>query len=174
MKIFFPEPRSGPLLTTLRGAPRIIWFIIICFLVGLRESYLLENHFGSLTIAALGIAGIFICFGGALTALLVRSQVDGARGTRIEKNVPRIKSAWDYRPREAIWRYAARDAALAETAAIMIPAPPPTNQENDIWFNFVSPDPTVEDARRKAPLFGPEPFAINNNVWSTEESYINA
>jgi hypothetical protein len=119
-------------------------------------------------------SGVGVSIRTVINALLKWPKAERAQTAHSKKNVPQITSEWNYRPRQAIRRYAAVDAALAETAAVMIPEPPPTNQENDIWFNFVSLDPTVEDARRKAPLFGPEPFAINNNVWSTKESYINA
>ena len=54
----FPEYGSHAYLTKKRGASCITAFIIICFFAGFGGSYFLENNFGLLTIAVLGIAGI--------------------------------------------------------------------------------------------------------------------
>jgi uncharacterized membrane protein YeaQ/YmgE (transglycosylase-associated protein family) len=123
MKIYFPKYHSTALLTTKRDARWIIAFTIVCFFVGVCGSYLLENNSGSLTVVALGIAGIFVCFGGAMIALLGRGQADGVRDTRIRKTVPRIRPRWDYRPRQAIRRCAAIDSARAETSDVLSPEP---------------------------------------------------
>ena len=58
MKILFPKYGSDTLLARKRGASYITAFIIICFFAGFGGSYFLENNFGLLTIAVLGIAGI--------------------------------------------------------------------------------------------------------------------
>jgi hypothetical protein len=109
-----------------------------------------------------------------INALLNWHKAERAQTAQRKKNMPQITSEWNYRPRQVIRRYAAIDSAGAKTSVVMIPEPSPTNQENDIWFSFVSLDPAVEDARGKAPWLGPEPVATNNNVWCTKESYINA
>jgi uncharacterized membrane protein YeaQ/YmgE (transglycosylase-associated protein family) len=133
MKIFFPEPRSGPLLTKLRGAPRIISFIIICLFAGLVGSYLLDNHFGVLAIMVLGIVGILL--GAPAYALLYWSKIGQARcapGAPLKRNLPRIKSVWDYRPKQAIRRYAAVHSAKTETSDVLSPAP--FAIDNHVWL----------------------------------------
>jgi uncharacterized membrane protein YeaQ/YmgE (transglycosylase-associated protein family) len=146
------------LLTKKRGASYIISFIIICFFAGFGASYFLENNFGLLTTAVLGIAGILLCLGGAVSALLNWNKVDAARGTGIKKNALQITSGWNYRPREAFRRFAAVHSAGAETADVLSPQPFAMN--NNVWFNddslecaartFINLDPTVEDATTQA------------------------
>jgi hypothetical protein len=100
----FPKYGSNALLAKKRGASYIISFISICFFAGFGGSYLLENNFGLLTIAVLGIAGILLCLGGAGSASFGWRKVEGARSTRIKKNAPQIKSGWDYRPEKRFGR----------------------------------------------------------------------
>ena len=130
MKIFFPERRSGPLLTKLRGGPRIIWFIIICFFFGLCGSYLLENHFGLPAIMLLGIFVILI--GAVVIALLYWSKIGQGRCAPIKKSVPRIISEWQYRPKQAIRRFAVLESAGTEPSDVLSPTPFAIN--NHIWF----------------------------------------
>jgi hypothetical protein len=160
MKILFPEYGSHAYLTRKRGAS----CIIICFFAGFGGSYFLENNFGLLTIAVLGIAGILLCLRGAGSALLGWRTVKGARGTRIKKNAPQITAGWDYRPRIAIRPYAAIDSTRAETSDVLSPDPFAIN--NNVWLNgdsiecaahtFINLNPTVEDATTKAQLSGHE------------------
>jgi uncharacterized membrane protein YeaQ/YmgE (transglycosylase-associated protein family) len=139
MKIYFPKYRSRAFLTKKRDARWIIAFIIICFLAGLCGSHLfLANHFGLLAIIVLGILGILLA--AAAYAFLNWNKIDETIAAPIKKTVPRIRAGWDYRPRQAIRRYAAFDSATAEASHVL----------------------------------SPEPFAINNNVWCTEDSYVNA
>ena len=156
MKILFPEYGSHAYLTRKRGAS----CIIICFFAGFGGSYFLENNFGLLTIAVLGIAGILLCLGGPGSNLLGWRKVKGARSSRIKKNAPQITSGWDYRPRGAFRRFAAVHSAGAETADLLSPERFAIN--NNVWLNndslecaaytFINLDPTVEDATTKAPL----------------------
>jgi uncharacterized membrane protein YeaQ/YmgE (transglycosylase-associated protein family) len=129
MKIYFPEYHSRAFLTTKRDARWIIAFISICFLAGLWASYLLENHFGVLAIIVLGIVGILL--GGAAYALLNWNKVDGTRSARVKKTVSRIRSGWDYRPRQAIGRYVAVNSASEETSDVLSPEPFVIN--NNVW-----------------------------------------
>jgi hypothetical protein len=164
LKILFPKYGSDALLTRKPGASGITAFIIICFFAGFGGSYFLENNFGLLTIAVLGIAGILLCLGGAVSALLNWNKVDAARGTGIRKNAPQITAGWNYRPREAFRRYAAANSAGAETADLLSPERFAIN--NNVWLNndslecaaytFIDLGPTVEDATAKAPLSGHE------------------
>ena len=122
MKISFPSSLDA-LLTKKQGALYIISSIIVGFLAGFGGSYLLANNSRSLTIIVLGLAGILLCLGGAVSALVTRSNFDEARRAPRKKNVPQITSAWDYRPRQAIRRYAATDIARAETSDALSPTP---------------------------------------------------
>ena len=158
MKIFFANYRSGTLLTKKRSVRRIISFIVICFFAGLCANYLLGNHFVSLAIMVLGIAGILV--GGAVSVLFNRNKAGVARGTRTSKYAPQIKSGWDYRPRKAIRPYAGANSAGAEASEVLSPEPFAIN--NNVWFNddslecaahtFINLDPTVEEATATAPL----------------------
>jgi len=67
----------------------------------------------------------FVCIllGGAAYALPNWNKVDETRSAHVTKTVPRIKSGWDYRPRQAIRRYAAVDSARVETADVLSPKP---------------------------------------------------
>jgi hypothetical protein len=75
-----------------------------------------------------------------------------------KKNTPQITSEWNYRPRQVIRRYAAIDNARAKTSGAMVPVPSSASQENDIWFNFVSLDPTVEGRERQSAVVGSRAF----------------
>jgi hypothetical protein len=162
MKISFPNHRSGALLTRKQSTLFIFSSIVIGFFAVIGGSYFLKNNFGLLTMAVLGIAGILLCLGGAVGTLILFgwSKVDGARSAPAKKNVPRITSGWDYRPREVIRRFAAVDSASAETSEVLSPEPFAIN--NNGWFNddalectahsFMDPDPTVEDATAEPPL----------------------
>ncbi len=130
MKISFPKYSSDALLNKKRGASYIISSILISFFAGFAGSYLLENNFGVLALTVLGIAGIVI--GGVVSAWLNWSKIGGARSVPIEKrNVPRITSGWDYRPRKAIRRYAAVASTRAETAHV--PSGDPFAINSGVW-----------------------------------------
>ncbi len=72
-------------------------------------------------IAVLGIAIILLFLTGAGSALLGWPKVEGARSTRIKKNAPQMKSAWDYRARKAIRPYGGANGAGAETSEVSSP-----------------------------------------------------
>jgi uncharacterized membrane protein YeaQ/YmgE (transglycosylase-associated protein family) len=78
MKISFPRSLDA-LPTKKQGASYIFSSIIVGFLAGFGGSYLLENNSRSLTMTVLGIAGILLCLGGAVSALVTRSNFDEAR-----------------------------------------------------------------------------------------------
>jgi hypothetical protein len=137
--------------------------VIIGFFAGLCGSNLLENNFGLLTIAVLGIAGILLCLGGSGSAFLGWRKVEGARSTRIKKNAPQIKSGWDYRARKAIRPYPIANSAGAETSEVLSPERLAIN--NNVWLSnvnndsperaahtFMNLEPMVEDATTKATL----------------------
>jgi len=96
-------------------------------------SYFLENNFGLLTIAVLGIAGIFLGLGGAGSALLSWGKVEGARSMRRKKNALEIKPGWDYRPRNMIRPYAGANSARAQTSEVLSPESFAIN--NNVWLN---------------------------------------
>ena len=160
MKIPVPNYSSGDLLTRKQGTSFIISSIIIGFFAGVGGSYFLENNFGLLTIAVLGIAGILLCHGGAGRPLLSWSKVERARSAPIGKNAPQTTSGWNYRPRKAIRRSAAVDTAGAETSEVLGPDPFAIN--NNGRFNddslqrtahtFINLNPTIEAETTEAPL----------------------
>src|SRR5207247_11371447 len=93
MKISFPSSLDA-LLTKKQGASYIISSIIVGFLAGFCGSYLLANNSRSLTIIVLGLAGILLFLGGAVSALVTRSTFD-AQGRAPRKHyVPQLTSAW--------------------------------------------------------------------------------
>ena len=161
MKIFFPERYSGPLLTKMRGAPRMLALIITCFLAGASGTYLLGNNFISLAIIVLGIGAILVGVG--TVTLLNWSKVDRTQSVPLKKRrVPRITSEWRYRPKEATRAYAAVHSAGAATSEVLAPEHFAIN--NNVWLNnealeyaahtFMNLDPTVENATAKARLPG--------------------
>ena len=85
-------------------------------------------------------SGAGISIRAVINALLKWHKAERTQTAHTKKYVPRITSGWNYRPRQAIRRYAAFDSARAETPQV----------------------------------FSPEPFTINNNVWCTEDPYLNA
>jgi hypothetical protein len=118
MKIYFPERGPDAFLTRKPGASWIS-LIIGCFFAGVGGSYLLGNHFISLTIIVLGIGGILV--GAAMVTLLNWSKVDRTHSAAARKKAPRIRSEWRYRPREAIRRYATTNSVSAETSDVLGP-----------------------------------------------------
>jgi hypothetical protein len=123
-------------------------------------SYFLENNFGLLTIAVLGIAGILLCLSGAGSFLLGWRKVEGARSMHRKKNALQIKPGWDYRPRNMIRPYAGANSARAQTSEVLSPESFAIN--NNVWLNngslecaartFMNLEAMVEDATTKAPL----------------------
>ena len=75
-------------------------FVAIAVFAVVCGSYLLGNKLWLLTIAVLGIAGILLCLGAAVTIFLNSSEINEAPYIPIEENAPRITSQWDYRPRK--------------------------------------------------------------------------
>ena len=90
----------------------------------------------------------------AINALLNWPKAERAQTAARKKNMPQITPGWDYRPRESVRRHAAVDAARAETVETLCSSPSGVDANNAVWFDFINPDRTVEDARTKAPLSG--------------------
>jgi hypothetical protein len=130
MRIVFPEHCSSPLLTKMRGAPRMLALIITCFFVGASGTYFLGNNFVSLAIVVLGIGGILVC--AAVTGLLRQGTADRPRSARISRKALRIKSEWDYRPKERTRTFAAIGSAGRERIEFASPRPFAINDH--IWF----------------------------------------
>jgi hypothetical protein len=160
MKIFFANYRSGAWLTKKRTVRRIIWSMIIGSFAGVGGTYLLGNHFISLSIIVLGIGGILV--GVATATWLNWSKVDWTHSVPVKKKVPRITSEWRYRPKEGTRAYAAVDSAGAETSEVLAPEHFAIN--NNGWLNndsleyaahtSVNVDPTVGNVTTKARLPG--------------------
>ena len=149
MKIYFPKDRLEAFLTTKGDARWIIAFVIICFLAGLCGSYFLGKHFGLLAIMLLGVVGILLAAAGY--AWLNWNKIDTTSAAPIKKSVPRIRSGWDYRPRNAIRRSTAIDDVATETAEVLGSS---ARNENDyVWFDALEcsadilVDPTPDDRR---------------------------
>jgi hypothetical protein len=130
MKIVFQERCSGALLTKMRGAPRMLALIITCFFVGASGTYFLGNNFISLAIVVLGIGGIFVY--AAATGLLHQGIADGTRGAPTKRKAPRIKSEWDYPPKEKTRAFAAIGSGGRERIEFTSPKPFAINDH--IWF----------------------------------------
>lgn len=99
--------------------------------------------------------------GGVVKTLLNWNKAGEAHRVSIKQNLPRITSAWDYRPKKAIRRFAVRQSAGMENADLPTPSVAKDKSDNvieDRWFEF-GPDalvnadvvsPTVEDQPTKA------------------------
>ena len=90
----------------------------------------------------------------AINPLLNWRKAERAQTAARKKNMPQITPGWDYRARESVRRHAAVDAARAETVETLSSSPSAVDANNAVWFDFINPDRTVEDARTKAPLSG--------------------
>jgi hypothetical protein len=130
MKIFFPERCSGPLLTKMRGAPRMLALSITCFFAGASGTYLLGNNFISFAMVVLGIGGILVW--AAVTGLFRQGTADRARRALIKRKAPRIRSEWHYRPKERTLAVAAIGSAGRERIEFTSPKPFAINDH--IWF----------------------------------------
>lgn len=131
MKIIFPERCSGPLLTKMQDAPHMLALIITCFFVGASGAYLLGNNFISLAIVVPGFGGILVC--AAVTGLLRKGIADRAGRARIKRKTPRIKSEWNYRPKEKSRAFAAIGSAGRDR--IEFTSPKPFAIKDGIWFS---------------------------------------
>jgi hypothetical protein len=157
MKLSFRDRISVGVSTRKQVESCISWLIVIAFLVGVGGSYLLGNHFISLTVIVLGIGGILV--GIAIVTLLDGSKVDPTHSVPLKKKVrPRITSEWHYRPKQATRAYAAVDSPTAETSDV--PSSDRFALDYNVGFNndsfeyaahtFVDNDPAVGDVTTKA------------------------
>lgn len=134
MKISFPKYSVSELLTRKRGATRIISFVALALFATVCGSYFLGNKFWLLTIAVLGIAGILLCFGGAVAIFDNQSPVNEAPSAPVEKNVSRFIPQWDYRPRKkSIRARAALDSPSTETPDGF--GSDPFGINDNVWLN---------------------------------------
>jgi len=117
--------------------------VTIGFFAGVSGSYILEHDFHISVAALLGIAGILA--GAAITAWLNWGKLDRARYTRINENVPQMRSRWDYRPRQAIQPHAPLVSEAAESVNDLSPNGPATTVEDDAWFDFISVESSTKD-----------------------------
>jgi hypothetical protein len=161
MKISFPKYEVGELLTRKRGATRIISFVALALFAAVCGSYFLGNKFWLLTIAVIGIAGILLCFGGAVAIFHNQSPVNEAPSAPIEENVSRFIPQWDYQPRKkSIRARAALDSPSAETSNDLTPDLFEIN--NNVWLNdnslegaaptFIDGAPETEETKIEALL----------------------
>ena len=141
MKISFSKYSPGELLTRKQLATCIISSVAIAVFAVVCGSYLLGNKLWLLTIAVLGIAGILLCLGAAVTIFLNSSEINEAPNTPIEENAPRITSQWDYRPREAIRARAALDSPGTDTSHGLSSDSFVTN--DNVWCNDESLEGTT-------------------------------
>jgi hypothetical protein len=97
-------------------------------------------------------SGAGVSIRAAINALLHWRNAEPAQTATRKKNMPQITPGWDYRARESVRRHAAVDATRAETVETVSSSPSAVDVNNAVWFDFINPDRTVEDARAKAPL----------------------
>ena len=76
-------------------------------------------------------SGAGISIRAVISALLKWHKAERAQTAPIRKNILLITSEWDYRPRQAIRRYAAVASAGGETCDVLSPTPFAIN--NDVW-----------------------------------------
>ena len=114
--------------------------VTIGFFAGVSGSYILEHGF-HISVAALPA---FLA-GAAITAWLNWGKLDRARYTRINENVPQMRSRWDYRPRQAIQPHAPLVSEAAESVNDLSPNGPATTVEDDAWFDFISVELSTKD-----------------------------
>jgi len=93
--------------------------------------------------ALLGIAGILA--GAAITAWLNWGKLNRARYTRINENVPQMRSQWDYRPRQAIQRQVPLVSGAAESVDDLSPNGSATTIDDHGWFDFISVESSPKD-----------------------------
>jgi len=136
MKRFFSNGRLSSWLTKRQ----IRWWIVSlgCFLGGI---YLVGRHFGFL-IFWLAIASMAI--GSAVTAYLNWNRVKGTRALLWIKKAPPMTATWDYRPRDITRRDAAFESEKTQPAGIVGSNSSGRNENGNVWFNFMSPEPTAE------------------------------
>jgi hypothetical protein len=66
-----------------------------------------------------------------------------------QDDVPQITSGWDYRPRDIIRRDKAFERGATRGAELARPSTP--NENDNVWFSFRNPEPTIEEATPKTP-----------------------
>jgi Tfp pilus assembly protein PilN len=76
-------------------------------------------------------SGAGISIRAVINALLKWHMAERAQTAHRKKSVPQITPEWNYRPREAIRRYAAVESARAETSDVLNSEPFTIN--NNVW-----------------------------------------
>ena len=77
-------------------------------------------------------SGALISIRAAINALLNGHKAERAQTAAREKNVPRITSQWDYRPKKPIRSRAGCDSPSPETSEVLSPEP---FERNNVWSN---------------------------------------
>jgi hypothetical protein len=131
MKIIFPERCSGPLLTKMQDAPHMLALIITCFFRRCLRNLPVGKYFISLAIVVPGFGAILVC--AAVTGLLRKGTAGRPRSARIKRKTPRIKSEWNYRPKEKTRAFAA--IGSAGRCRIEFTSPKPFAIKDGIWFS---------------------------------------
>jgi hypothetical protein len=147
MKISFLNCSLGAWLTKRQVA----WCIVslVYLLVG---SYLVGRHFGLVVIVLLGIATILIA--GAARAFLKWNKVDREQSGPAKEDLQQITLGWDYRPKGSFLGHTVVANTGAKAAEALSATPPTPNENDNVWFNFKNPEPTLEQAPTTAPLSG--------------------
>ena len=134
MKIFIPKHWLGAFLG--RSSTRSSTWLIIIGVI-LFGAYLLKNRLGLWGVLAVGIAGMLIGTGAYF--LRNRTASAGTNNGRAGKSLPRIVSAWDYRPRDLRLRSSTStpdvSAEITDAAGLSRSV---LDGNTDVWFNFSS------------------------------------
>lgn len=133
MKISFPK-YGGELLTRKRFAPWIIAFVAIGLIAGVCVSFFVGNKLWLLAIAVLGIAGILLCLGVAVSIFPNKIEFNETPPSAvIEQNEPITSPQWDYRPRKPIRGRAVHDTPSTETSDGL--SSDPFGINDNVWLN---------------------------------------
>jgi len=88
----------------------------------------------------------------AVGPLRNRQSVQVTHSALSMHNEPEITSGWDYRPRRINRREAAFDRGGSGTPTTENSSPSTPNENDDVWFDFINPEPTAEQAPPSVPL----------------------
>jgi len=90
----------------------------------------------------------------AVGPLRNRQSVQVTHSALSMHNEPEITSGWDYRPRRINRREAAFDRGGSGTSTAESSSPSTPNENDDVWFDFINREPTVEHTSSIGPLSG--------------------
>jgi hypothetical protein len=118
------------------------WIVLLGCLLG--ASCVVGRHFGLLTSLLLAVGSISIA--GAVIAYLNWNRGKGRCAILWEKNAPQITRTWNYRPKETNRREAASESEKGQAAGIAGSRSSGRTRNDDVWFDFISPQSTAEHA----------------------------